>query len=52
MSEQTSSKVDFSKYFQPPSLKDARRRRRQAVQIINDFSIPEDMAAIGRGNST
>jgi tRNA-2-methylthio-N6-dimethylallyladenosine synthase len=45
------SKVDFSKYFQPPSLKDARRRRREAVQIINDFSIPEDMNTIGKGKN-
>nr|WP_290443387.1 tRNA (N6-isopentenyl adenosine(37)-C2)-methylthiotransferase MiaB [Sporolactobacillus kofuensis] len=30
-------------------MKDARRRRREAVQIINDFSIPEDMKSIGKG---
>ncbi|MCO7174763.1 tRNA (N6-isopentenyl adenosine(37)-C2)-methylthiotransferase MiaB [Sporolactobacillus kofuensis] len=49
MADTKFSKVDFSKYFQPPSLKDARRRRREAVQIINDFSIPEDMKSIGKG---
>lgn len=49
MADKTISKVDFSKYFQPPSLKDARRRRREAVQIINDFSIPEDMQHVGKG---
>ncbi|MFT8317065.1 MAG: tRNA (N6-isopentenyl adenosine(37)-C2)-methylthiotransferase MiaB [Sporolactobacillus sp.] len=43
------SKVDFSQYFQPPSLKDARRRRREAVHIINDFSIPDEVRAIGKG---
>lgn len=49
MDESKFSKVDFSKYFQPPSLKAARRRRRETVHIINDFSIPGDMKAIGRG---
>ncbi|MCI1857963.1 MAG: tRNA (N6-isopentenyl adenosine(37)-C2)-methylthiotransferase MiaB [Sporolactobacillus sp.] len=42
------SKVDFSKYYQPPSLKAARRRRRQPVHIINNFSIPDDMKTIGQ----
>ncbi|MDF2910924.1 MAG: tRNA ((37)-C2)-methylthiotransferase MiaB [Sporolactobacillus laevolacticus] len=51
MADTKFSKVDFSKYFQPPSLKDARRRRREAVQIINDFSIPEDMNTIGKGKN-
>ncbi|WP_332238714.1 tRNA (N6-isopentenyl adenosine(37)-C2)-methylthiotransferase MiaB [Sporolactobacillus sp. KGMB 08714] len=49
MVESKFSKVDFSKYFQPPSLKAARRRRRESVHIINNFSIPDDMKAIGRG---
>ncbi|WP_100487752.1 tRNA (N6-isopentenyl adenosine(37)-C2)-methylthiotransferase MiaB [Sporolactobacillus pectinivorans] len=49
MVESKFSKVDFSKYFQPPSLKDARRRRREPVHIINDFSIPEEMKTIGKG---
>lgn len=49
MVESKFSKVDFSKYFQPPSLKDARRRRREPVHIINDFSIPDEMKTIGRG---
>nr|WP_283163283.1 tRNA (N6-isopentenyl adenosine(37)-C2)-methylthiotransferase MiaB [Sporolactobacillus mangiferae] len=29
-------------------MKDARRRRREAVQIINDFTIPDDMETVGR----
>lgn len=49
MDESKFNKVDFSKYFQPPSLKAARRRRRETVHIINDFSIPGDMKTIGRG---
>ncbi|RYL95269.1 tRNA (N6-isopentenyl adenosine(37)-C2)-methylthiotransferase MiaB [Sporolactobacillus sp. THM7-4] len=51
MVESKFSKVDFSKYFQPPSLKAARRRRRESVHIINDFSIPDDMKRIGEGKS-
>ncbi|RYM05638.1 tRNA (N6-isopentenyl adenosine(37)-C2)-methylthiotransferase MiaB [Sporolactobacillus sp. THM7-7] len=49
MVESKFSNVDFSKYFQPPSLKAARRRRREKVHIINDFQIPDDMKAVGRG---
>ncbi|WP_353947738.1 tRNA (N6-isopentenyl adenosine(37)-C2)-methylthiotransferase MiaB [Sporolactobacillus sp. Y61] len=48
MVESKFSKVDFSRYFQPPSLKAARRRRREKVHIINDFSIPDEMKGIGR----
>ncbi|MFC7392622.1 tRNA (N6-isopentenyl adenosine(37)-C2)-methylthiotransferase MiaB [Scopulibacillus cellulosilyticus] len=43
---------DYSKYFQttfqPPSLKEARRRRKKTVQFLNDFSIPEDIKGIGK----
>lgn len=49
MTESTFSHVDFSNYFQPPSLKAARRRRRETVHIINDFSIPDDMKSAGEG---
>ncbi|MFT8362677.1 MAG: tRNA (N6-isopentenyl adenosine(37)-C2)-methylthiotransferase MiaB [Sporolactobacillus sp.] len=41
--------VDFSSYFQPPSLKEARRRRHETVHIINDFTIPESIRSIGKG---
>ncbi|MTT32892.1 tRNA (N6-isopentenyl adenosine(37)-C2)-methylthiotransferase MiaB [Terrilactibacillus sp. BCM23-1] len=44
---------DYSKYFQStfkaPSLKEARRRRKNTIQYLNDFSIPEDMKTIGQG---
>jgi len=44
---------DFAKYFQQtyqaPNLKEARRRRRNTTQYLNDFSIPENLAGIGEG---
>ncbi|WEG11546.1 tRNA (N6-isopentenyl adenosine(37)-C2)-methylthiotransferase MiaB [Pullulanibacillus sp. KACC 23026] len=44
---------DYSTYFQhtfqAPNLKEARRRRKNTVQHLSDFSIPEDMKNIGEG---
>ncbi|NGP44060.1 tRNA (N6-isopentenyl adenosine(37)-C2)-methylthiotransferase MiaB [Bacillaceae bacterium SIJ1] len=44
---------DFAKYFQttfqPPSLKDARRRRREDIEVHYDFAISEDMQQVGIG---
>jgi tRNA-2-methylthio-N6-dimethylallyladenosine synthase len=44
---------DYSTYFQhtfqAPNLKEARRRRKNTVQHLNDFSIPEDIIGIGKG---
>ncbi|WLR52411.1 tRNA (N6-isopentenyl adenosine(37)-C2)-methylthiotransferase MiaB [Bacillus tianshenii] len=44
---------DFAKFFestyQPPSLKDAKKRGKEAVKVHRDFSIPEDMQGIGEG---
>lgn len=51
--EKDKSEKDYSKYFQttftPPSLKEARRRRKSTVQFLNDFSIPDDIEGIGKG---
>lgn len=45
--------ADFAKYFeqtfQPPNLKEARRRRKKRVEYLDDFSIPEDIQGIGEG---
>ncbi|RBW69921.1 tRNA (N6-isopentenyl adenosine(37)-C2)-methylthiotransferase MiaB [Bacillus taeanensis] len=45
--------ADFAKYFestyQQPSLKDAKRRGKEEVQIHRDFLIPDDMKNIGKG---
>ncbi|MBG9565784.1 tRNA (N6-isopentenyl adenosine(37)-C2)-methylthiotransferase MiaB [Brevibacillus agri] len=41
--------ADYAKYFQPPSLKDAKKRGKEEVQVHYDFAIPEDMREIGKG---
>lgn len=46
MSEKTSK--DMQKYFQAPSLKDAKVRRHSEVQVLKDeFTIPEEMLEAG-----
>lgn len=39
----------FQKTFQAPDLKEARRRRKNTVKHLNDFSIPDDIKGIGHG---
>lgn len=39
---------DFSKYFQKPDLKQARKRGKEEVEVIN-FEMPENMPVIGTG---
>ncbi|GAA4701478.1 tRNA (N6-isopentenyl adenosine(37)-C2)-methylthiotransferase MiaB [Brevibacillus fulvus] len=41
--------ADFAKYFQPPSLKEAKKRGKEDVKVLYDFSIPDDMKEIGKG---
>lgn len=45
--------ADFAKYFQttyqPPNLKQAKKRRREDVQFHYDFTIPPEMQEAGRG---
>nr|WP_309099413.1 tRNA (N6-isopentenyl adenosine(37)-C2)-methylthiotransferase MiaB [Fredinandcohnia onubensis] len=47
------SEKDYSKYFQsvyqPPSLKDAKKRGKEQVNYLKEFSIPEDMKNAGKG---
>ncbi|WP_265738447.1 tRNA (N6-isopentenyl adenosine(37)-C2)-methylthiotransferase MiaB [Pseudalkalibacillus salsuginis] len=44
---------DYSKYFQttyqPPSLKDAKRRGKEKIQFHKDFTIDDDFKNIGQG---
>ncbi|KGX88366.1 tRNA (N6-isopentenyl adenosine(37)-C2)-methylthiotransferase MiaB [Pontibacillus litoralis] len=51
LKEKTSA--DFAKYFettyQPPSLKNAKKRGKEDVNVHYDFDIPEDIARIGEG---
>lgn len=46
------SAKDYAKYFetmyQPPSLKDAKKRGKEDVQVHRDFEIPDDMIGIGK----
>lgn len=53
--KETTSDDMISKYFQTsyeqqsPDIKQARKRRKEDVQFHYDFSIPEDVATIGKG---
>ncbi|WP_257351462.1 tRNA (N6-isopentenyl adenosine(37)-C2)-methylthiotransferase MiaB [Pseudalkalibacillus decolorationis] len=51
--KQKTKEKDYSKYFQttyqPPSLKDAKRRGKEKVQFHKDFSIPDDLNGLGKG---
>ena len=43
------SEKDYSKYFQPPSLKEAKRRGKSEIAVHYDFKIPEELRTIGQG---
>ncbi|CAM3361430.1 tRNA (N6-isopentenyl adenosine(37)-C2)-methylthiotransferase MiaB [Marinicrinis lubricantis] len=43
------SEKDFSIYFQPPSLKDAKKRGKEDVKVHYNFEIPEEMEGFGIG---
>ena len=41
---------DYSEYFKGPSLKDAKHRGKDVINIIDDaYCVPNDMVGIGRG---
>ncbi len=40
---------DFAKYFQAPSLKDAKKRGKEEILVHYDFTIPEEMEGVGKG---
>lgn len=40
---------DYSIYFQPPSLKEAKKRGKEEVKVHYDFSIPESLKGFGEG---
>ncbi|MEJ8546012.1 tRNA (N6-isopentenyl adenosine(37)-C2)-methylthiotransferase MiaB [Brevibacillus borstelensis] len=40
---------DFAKFFQPPSLKEAKKRGKEEIQVHYNFDIPEVMKGIGKG---
>lgn len=47
--KKTKSEKDFSIYFQPPSLTDAKKRGKEEIQVHYDFHIPEEMQGFGFG---
>ena len=40
---------DYAKYFQPPSLTDAKKRGKEDIHVHYDFTIPDDMRNFGQG---
>ncbi|GAB2722517.1 tRNA (N6-isopentenyl adenosine(37)-C2)-methylthiotransferase MiaB [Paenibacillus thermoaerophilus] len=40
---------DYSQYFQPPSLKDAKKRGKEDVQVLYGASIPDELRTLGEG---
>ncbi|MCR8642108.1 tRNA (N6-isopentenyl adenosine(37)-C2)-methylthiotransferase MiaB [Paenibacillus sp. N1-5-1-14] len=49
MSQKPKSDKDFSKYFQPPSLTDAKKRGKEDIKVHYDFEIPDVDKEIGIG---
>ncbi|MFB0841108.1 tRNA (N6-isopentenyl adenosine(37)-C2)-methylthiotransferase MiaB [Paenibacillus oleatilyticus] len=48
MTTKNKSEKDYSIYFQPPSLNDAKKRGKEDIQVHYDFDIPEEMREIGK----
>jgi tRNA-2-methylthio-N6-dimethylallyladenosine synthase len=42
------SDKDYSIYFQPPSLTDAKKRGKEDIQVHYDFAIPEELQQLGK----
>ncbi|WP_213524900.1 tRNA (N6-isopentenyl adenosine(37)-C2)-methylthiotransferase MiaB [Paenibacillus sp. J31TS4] len=40
---------DYSQYFQPPSLADAKKRGKEEIQVHYEFEIPPEMRGLGEG---
>ncbi|MDO3676362.1 tRNA (N6-isopentenyl adenosine(37)-C2)-methylthiotransferase MiaB [Paenibacillus ehimensis] len=48
MTTKNKSEKDYSIYFQPPSLSDAKKRGKEDIEVHYDFDIPEEMREIGK----
>ncbi|MDD9270370.1 tRNA (N6-isopentenyl adenosine(37)-C2)-methylthiotransferase MiaB [Paenibacillus sp. GCM10023248] len=48
MANQVKSDKDYSQYFQPPSLTDAKKRGKEEIAVHYDFTIPEEMQGFGK----
>lgn len=42
------SEKDYSIYFQPPSLTDAKKRGKEDIEVHYDFNIPEELRELGK----
>ncbi|MGG1598351.1 tRNA (N6-isopentenyl adenosine(37)-C2)-methylthiotransferase MiaB [Paenibacillus naphthalenovorans] len=42
------SEKDYSIYFQPPSLTDAKKRGKENIEVHYDFNIPEELRELGK----
>jgi tRNA-2-methylthio-N6-dimethylallyladenosine synthase len=45
----TSKEKDFSIYFQPPSLNDAKKRGKEEIQVHYEQAVPEELRGMGNG---
>jgi tRNA-2-methylthio-N6-dimethylallyladenosine synthase len=45
----TSKEKDFSIYFQPPSLKDAKKRGKEEIKVHYEHAVPEELRGMGDG---
>ncbi|WP_028550506.1 tRNA (N6-isopentenyl adenosine(37)-C2)-methylthiotransferase MiaB [Paenibacillus sp. UNC451MF] len=48
MTTKNKSDKDYSIYFQPPSLTDAKKRGKEDIKVHYNFEIPEDMQKFGQ----
>ncbi|WP_079910190.1 tRNA (N6-isopentenyl adenosine(37)-C2)-methylthiotransferase MiaB [Paenibacillus sp. 32352] len=48
MTTKNKSDKDYSIYFQPPSLTDAKKRGKEEIKVHYNFDIPEDMKQFGQ----
>ncbi|MBE1446486.1 tRNA (N6-isopentenyl adenosine(37)-C2)-methylthiotransferase MiaB [Paenibacillus sp. OAS669] len=48
MTTKNKSDKDYSIYFQPPSLTDAKKRGKEEIKVHYNFEIPEDMKQFGQ----
>lgn len=49
VSTEAKSDKDYSIYFQPPSLKDAKKRGKEEIEVRYESAIPDEMKGIGIG---
>ncbi|MBP1155923.1 MULTISPECIES: tRNA (N6-isopentenyl adenosine(37)-C2)-methylthiotransferase MiaB [unclassified Paenibacillus] len=48
MTTKPKSEKDYSIYFQPPSLTDAKKRGKEDIEVHYDFNIPEELRELGK----